>query len=313
MMQSHVIWGHVEATEKSSSSDCAEGTLLRQDSQGSGHHLGPTHSIQSLLDGVSFKDSSTSSELSYSEPRVHHGLAGRPVVRCGADSAATAELRQRAADALGGVLPGSAGHIRGREPHRTAQAENEASEEVDEGEGEGESERDEDSMEDVIGTLRDDERNALMNLLRSDKQETDTGLGMFWSVGSMMHGKGKCRACHYAHTKQGCSKGVDCTFCHLPHTKKGSSKPAKSKRLHCQQFFSRMEEMRSTNPKQFLAALHAASTRSPYLQCLLERHLQQGDVAAESGAAASSSEAPSAAAPPSLAAPEPRKKHILSL
>lgn len=120
----------------------------------------------------------------------------------------------------------------------------------------------------------------------------------FWSVGSASHSKGTCKPCHYIHTKTGCMHGSECPFCHVPHTKKSRQKPGKSKREHCHTFFGALEELSRHKSDQFVEAMRSASSRSTYMERILERHLQHKEEQEE------------VPAPP---AGEPRKKNLQSL
>lgn len=58
----------------------------------------------------------------------------------------------------------------------------------------------------------------------------ETEGGSLPSVGSAAHAMGTCRPCHYAHTKNGCEKGMCCGFCHFKHQKRNKMPPHLSMR-----------------------------------------------------------------------------------
>jgi len=54
------------------------------------------------------------------------------------------------------------------------------------------------------------------------------------SVGSLLHGIGKCRPCFYTRAKNGCRFGSACAFCHEPHPKPKKPRPSKHVRIDWQ-------------------------------------------------------------------------------
>uniref|UniRef100_A0A7S1RA03 C3H1-type domain-containing protein n=1 Tax=Alexandrium catenella TaxID=2925 RepID=A0A7S1RA03_ALECA len=57
------------------------------------------------------------------------------------------------------------------------------------------------------------------------------------SVGSILHGSGKCRPCYYAfRSKAGCRFGFACMYCHGAHPKEKKPRPSKHLRLGWQRF-----------------------------------------------------------------------------
>jgi len=50
------------------------------------------------------------------------------------------------------------------------------------------------------------------------------------SVGSQLHGSGRCRPCMFVHSSLGCAKGAYCEYCHLTHSRRTAQRPSKVKR-----------------------------------------------------------------------------------
>eukprot|EP00429_Kryptoperidinium_foliaceum_P060485 CAMPEP_0176098596 /NCGR_PEP_ID=MMETSP0120_2-20121206/49438_1 /TAXON_ID=160619 /ORGANISM="Kryptoperidinium foliaceum, Strain CCMP 1326" /LENGTH=182 /DNA_ID=CAMNT_0017432609 /DNA_START=59 /DNA_END=607 /DNA_ORIENTATION=- len=50
------------------------------------------------------------------------------------------------------------------------------------------------------------------------------------SLGSMEHGRGKCKPCLFFSTPDGCAAGEHCRFCHKPHEVGDTRRPCKSRR-----------------------------------------------------------------------------------
>lgn len=162
------------------------------------------------------------------------------------------------------------------------------------------------ALEDVAQSLGEKEQKALVQeLLQNSK---------FWSLGSAAHSKGRCRPCHYIHTKAGCQNSRECLFCHVPHTRRGGLKAGKSKRLHCQEFVSSLEELGITSKEQITEAICVASSRSAYLRGILLRRLEhQAEEVAATQAAAPVSPTPMAAELDAEPTEVVRKKKIMSL
>lgn len=266
-MQPHVIWGSVENTTangKDSSSTSHDRGSVGGDgsSSGSSHHAlrrgrGLPVDVRALLEGVTFHEESNSSGgscWSQAAPAPEHE----------AGSSSPAKTMRSIGNSRPQVPLADASAATPREIEETSESDDNA----DAGGGQS-------FIDDVVKNLGEEERDALIAIMLQNQIELSPGLSEFWSAGSTQHSKGKCRPCHYAHTKPGCKNGKDCKFCHLPHTKKSGPKPAMSKRLHCKQFVTMLEEASNKNPEQFMEALRSAALRSTYLQGMLERRLQQ--------------------------------------
>mmetsp|Transcript_10964 Transcript_10964/g.30129 ORF Transcript_10964/g.30129 Transcript_10964/m.30129 type:complete len:154 (-) Transcript_10964:87-548(-) len=65
-------------------------------------------------------------------------------------------------------------------------------------------------------------------LLRHFPRDAD---GTLASVGSIMHGSGKCSPCLF-HVRRCCTRGPSCQFCHLPHQRKTKLR-LKSPKMTC--------------------------------------------------------------------------------
>eukprot|EP00428_Durinskia_dybowskii_P028189 CAMPEP_0170252372 /NCGR_PEP_ID=MMETSP0116_2-20130129/26020_1 /TAXON_ID=400756 /ORGANISM="Durinskia baltica, Strain CSIRO CS-38" /LENGTH=270 /DNA_ID=CAMNT_0010503343 /DNA_START=64 /DNA_END=876 /DNA_ORIENTATION=+ len=50
------------------------------------------------------------------------------------------------------------------------------------------------------------------------------------SIGSAMHGVGRCRPCMFIHTIVGCANGAACEYCHISHRRRRAARPCKAKR-----------------------------------------------------------------------------------
>jgi len=94
------------------------------------------------------------------------------------------------------------------------------------------------------------------------------------SQGSHLHDAGKCKPCHYVHTKLGCLNGEDCNFCHIPHTKKSRPRPCKTKRMQCKRIVSMLEAATAKDPGQFAEATKVLSSQSSYLRSVLNGKLK---------------------------------------
>merc|ERR1712008_223418 len=87
------------------------------------------------------------------------------------------------------------------------------------------------------------------------------------------HIEGMC-----GHTAQGCNSGQHCTFCHLPHVQpcnRSSNRPCRSKRPHCKTFLSLIADIaEGGNNVQVLQVAHNVACQSPYMQGMLQKHVQ---------------------------------------
>lgn len=101
-------------------------------------------------------------------------------------------------------------------------------------------------------------------------QGSAEGQGLPWSKGSRMHEAGKCKPCHYVHTKLGCLNGEECNFCHIPHTKKTRPRPCKTKRMQCKRIVSMLEAATAKDPEQFAEATKLLSSQSLYLRSVVK-------------------------------------------
>eukprot|EP00927_Polykrikos_kofoidii_P073053 TRINITY_DN69128_c0_g1_i1.p1 TRINITY_DN69128_c0_g1~~TRINITY_DN69128_c0_g1_i1.p1 ORF type:complete len:345 (-),score=40.98 TRINITY_DN69128_c0_g1_i1:57-1016(-) len=97
-----------------------------------------------------------------------------------------------------------------------------------------------------------------------------------WSKGSELHESGKCKPCHYIHTKLGCLNGQECKFCHISHSKKSRPRPCKTKRMQCKRIVSMLETASAKDPEQFADATRMLASQSTYLQSVLKNQLGGG-------------------------------------
>lgn len=91
-----------------------------------------------------------------------------------------------------------------------------------------------------------------------------------WSKGAALHSEGKCKPCHYVHTKLGCLNGQECGFCHLPHSAKSKPRPCKTKRLQCKRIVNMIEAAAEKDPQQFAEATKLLSNQSLYLRSVIQ-------------------------------------------
>jgi len=106
-----------------------------------------------------------------------------------------------------------------------------------------------------------------------------------WSKGSEKHGAGKCRPCHFFHTKAGCSSGSKCKFCHVPHTNSGKLRVGMSKRIACKRIADSLQSKCAGDPQAFNRELEEWSSHSSYLRNILEERLAAMIRTNEGGAA----------------------------
>lgn len=123
-----------------------------------------------------------------------------------------------------------------------------------------------------------------------------------WSKGSSLHADGKCKPCHYVHTKLGCLNGQECTFCHIPHSSKSRPRPCKTKRMQCKRILNMIETAATRDPQQFAEATKVLANQSPYLRSVLDQQPKiEGtpEFAATGGAASSEGALDGSSAPSS--------------
>lgn len=104
--------------------------------------------------------------------------------------------------------------------------------------------------------------------------------GGLWSRGSAEHVFGTCKACHYIHTKEGCSNGLECKFCHLPHTSTDGSRVCVSKRSYCKQLLRVLRSSSIADPEALRELSEAVGQRSKYMQTIMQE--ERADLAGES-------------------------------
>lgn len=238
-MKKHLIWGDVEATLCDSSST----SLSRSDGDGSGSLRGVGENMRCVV-------------MRRLPEKVQAYL---PSVDFQEDSRSSnsGTMWRRRTSTPGPIDVDSA----------AVEAGNELELESPEREGPADLGADVSALENVVRNLEEKERDALIGEVLQSSQ--------FWCVGSASHSAGKCRPCHYIHTKTGCTNGRDCPFCHVPHTKRGRKKPGKSKRIRCHEFASTLEGLDPEDREYFMEAMWSASSRSLYLRSILEKRLQQ--------------------------------------
>jgi len=112
-----------------------------------------------------------------------------------------------------------------------------------------------------------------------DGEDSARGEITTWSKGSKLHESGKCKPCHYVHTKLGCLNGEECNFCHISHTKKSRPRPCKTKRMQCKRIVSMLEAASAKDPEQFAEATRVLSSQSTYLRTVLKTKLNQDGTA----------------------------------
>lgn len=109
------------------------------------------------------------------------------------------------------------------------------------------------------------------------------------SVGSELHGTGRCRPCKYVGMAGGCAAKQDCLFCHVGH-RRARARPAKSTRARCKELVNNLP----AEDAQGAGAIEDLAGRSPYLRGLLKARYQQvqdGQAQAPQQQASSSSSA----------------------
>lgn len=93
------------------------------------------------------------------------------------------------------------------------------------------------------------------------------------SIGSKLHGTGRCRPCLYlAATGSGsCPHDEQCFFCHIPHSMASRGRPSKATRDSCKQILDLFEQhFPESDPNRAIAARMLAK-ESPYLRGLFLR------------------------------------------
>lgn len=275
-MITHLIWGDIEKTDLSSSS-----SFSRSD----GDIAGPSRT-KAYLASIAFQEDSRSSTSFEKSPATGSGPAEQEPEGRRALGAAAADPEATAPPAAGTAeLEAPAPESRGRAAAS----------------GGGAGAASLAALESAVQGLEEKDRLALVQAVLQ--------ASAFWCAGSALHGKGRCRPCHYIHTKAGCLNGRECLFCHVPHTRRGGLKAGRSKRMHCHSFVSSLEALGLTSREELMEAMWAASSRSAYLQGILLKR-QEEEAGASSSVAASIGGPPACAEPPGGGA---RQRNLLSL
>jgi len=94
-----------------------------------------------------------------------------------------------------------------------------------------------------------------------------------WSVGTSMHGVGRCRACVYFHSRNGCKVGAQCVFCHIPHTSKSSKSLNLWRRVMCKRIGQVLVEELGGDLDAFRSAAELVGAKSSHMRHLLDAHL----------------------------------------
>lgn len=132
------------------------------------------------------------------------------------------------------------------------------------------------------------------------------------SLGSELHGTGRCRPCKYMGTPSGCAMKQDCDFCHVGH-RRARTRPAKSTRAKCKEMVNNLQEADTEGAE----AIEDLAGRSPYLRGLLKARYQQVQDerhASSSSAAGGRPGGPDPVSPQrSRPGADPRQKMIQSL
>mmetsp|Transcript_96441 Transcript_96441/g.300932 ORF Transcript_96441/g.300932 Transcript_96441/m.300932 type:complete len:270 (-) Transcript_96441:178-987(-) len=234
----HIIWGSVESPSLNSSSTDATSVSTENG----------TGALRTSLEGVKFKDSSSSAkspEPSASpSPRVGDALE---TYRGLASSSGSSHKAKR-------VLIVSGAHECAAQlvPAPTAEVSERGGGNMEGGGNE----------EDGVGH-------------RVPTAQPLLDAAELWSKGSEPHSSGKCRPCHYVHTSGGCLNGRNCTFCHLPHTGKSRPRPSKTKRLLCKNIVNMLDEVTSQDSSKFTEVAKAVSCQSSYMRGILRKRMKQ--------------------------------------
>ena len=84
------------------------------------------------------------------------------------------------------------------------------------------------------------------------------------SVGSNMHGTGRCKPCLFKRMRSGCKQGLECRFCHLEHTRKNLPRPAKTKRNRYRRLVE-LAEAHGAQLEQQIKPLADDKIKTPFL------------------------------------------------
>jgi hypothetical protein len=102
------------------------------------------------------------------------------------------------------------------------------------------------------------------------------------SFGSADHHVGRCKPCHYAHTRSGCSMGKECNRCHFRHQKRSMTNLPRQTRYKVLQLVQATRDRGS--PEEHASAKEALQlflAENPQLQNYanaVRRSLQKGAV-----------------------------------
>lgn len=96
----------------------------------------------------------------------------------------------------------------------------------------------------------------------------------FWSTGTMSHGIGRCRACVYFNSRNGCRVGSACVFCHIPHTSRSARSLSMWRRIMCKRLCSAVMEELGDDPDAYRKVSAIIGAKSPQVRAMLEANLE---------------------------------------
>jgi len=112
-----------------------------------------------------------------------------------------------------------------------------------------------------------------------------------WSAGAVHHATGKCRPCHYIHSRSGCENGKTCEYCHFPHTGKMRRSVGMFSRIYCKNFADVIQEAYKDDPARLERVVQFAASASSYLAALCcDRRGSEGSTCSAASAESHSQE-----------------------
>mmetsp|Transcript_99642 Transcript_99642/g.179845 ORF Transcript_99642/g.179845 Transcript_99642/m.179845 type:complete len:325 (+) Transcript_99642:77-1051(+) len=117
------------------------------------------------------------------------------------------------------------------------------------------------------------ERAEFLTRLKKKEQKQAQVMLQTISLGSKLHGTGKCRPCTFVDAVDGCEKDDQCPFCHVPHAMTSRGRPSKGTREACKRIVELFEEhFPPDHPHRDLVA-QKLENESPFLMSLFARRM----------------------------------------